>query len=443
MSIDLQPPLETLAGWLRAVGLAPGDGLSLWEQAQRIRAGEEEISAEGRRILASKLERWRYRLLDAAAGQMPPEVSALADAWDLLANEVAGRATRPPRDTRNAIRTSSGDDGSIDEALECVAEDFPLQQAVRRAATLTEASFRGKSARRVLLYAPLYLSSHCSNHCAYCGFRGAGTIARRHLSVGEAVAQAEILIQRGIRHILLVSGDFPRLTRTSYFAEVSRALIDRNVTVTVEIAPQSTADYAELAEAGVSGVTLYQETYDEGLYTLYHAQGSKASFDWRLEGLQRAAEAGMRRLGLGILLGLADPVEDLGALMRHGAYLQSRFPDRALAFSLPRIHEAPIDFDVPYPVDDQRFVRLYCALRMAFPKAELVLSTRESVSLRSRLAGVCITQMSAGSSTVPGGYDTEIPGGDGRQFPVSDDRTPAEVSTWLREAGLEVWWDSQ
>jgi 2-iminoacetate synthase len=352
-----------------------------------------------------------------------------------------------------------------DRAAACFDGDISLEELARRAAELTLAHFARPSHPvlggmyechtrpprgtrwRMLLYAPLYLSSHCTNHCLYCGFRAPHNIQRRHLGRDEAVHQAEILLERGFRHILLVAGDFPSLTSTEYYVGVIRALVDRGIRPGVEIAPQTTASYAELVAAGACGITLYQETYNEELYALYHPCGSKASYDWRLEGVQRAAEAGMPRLGLGILLGLADPRQDLLAMIRHAAYLQSRFPDRTFAFSLPRIRQAPDGFRPPYAVDDETFVRLYCALRVAFPRAELVLSTREAVPLRNRLATICITQLSAGSSTVPGGYENGAEEGGhrgatavGGQFPISDHRTPAEVARWLEAAGFEVAW---
>ena len=325
----------------------------------------------------------------------------------------------------------------------CLDRKVPTETLARRAAqvTLDEFAVEGTNRRRMLLYAPLYVSSHCTNHCAYCGFRGPRRIERRHLNCSEAMHQAEILGERGFRHLLVVAGDFPRLTTTEYFAEILDALGQRGIAPAVEIAPQSTESYATLAAAGACGVTLYQETYNEELYAMYHAGGSKASFDWRRRGLDRAAEAGIRRLGMGILLGLADPTDDVVAMARHACSLQSRFPEHTLAFSLPRIHRAPAGFQTPYPVDDETFVRLYCALRIAFPRAELVLSTRERATLRNRLARICITQMSAGSSATPGGYEDgeESPGG--QQFPVDDDRTPAEIADWLRTEGFDVAWD--
>jgi 2-iminoacetate synthase len=145
-------------------------------------------------------------------------------------------------------------------------------------------------------------------------------------------------------------------------------------------------------------------------------------------------------MGLGFLLGLADPRQDLLCLMRHGVYLQHRFPGRRLAFSLPRIHDAPDGFVSSHPVDDETFLRMYCALRIAFPEAMLVLSTREPAPLRNRLAKICITQLSAGSSTAPGGYQDAPDSAAGEQFPVVDHRTPAEVADWLRGSGFEVMW---
>jgi 2-iminoacetate synthase len=241
---------------------------------------------------------------------------------------------------------------------------------------------------------------------------------------------------------LLVAGDFPRLTSPGYLTDIVGALAGQGFSVAVEIAAQTTASYTNLARAGACGVTLYQETYQEPLYRRYHPLGTKVWYDWRLEAPERAAEAGMKRLGLGILLGLADPRLDVQALVGHGRYLQERFPKIQLAFSLPRIHEAPQEFEIPYPVDDETFIRLYCALRLAFPSAGLGLSSREPPALRDRLAGICITQMSAGSCTSPGGYgDQEHDPRHRQQFPVCDSRSPAEVADCLLRAGFEVCWD--
>jgi 2-iminoacetate synthase len=346
------------------------------------------------------------------------------------------------------IHHSARDTGPIGEAQAALDPEVDLEELACRARQLTRGRFAAPTSsegtppkRRMLLYAPLYLSSYCTNCCAYCGFRHPNPIERRHLSLEEALDEAAILRGRGFRHILLVAGDQPRLTTPEYYAAIIRALAARGIDPAIEIAPQPTEAYAELAAAGACGITLYQETYNQELYALYHPRGTKASYHWRFEGVERAAEAGIGRLGLGILLGLADPREDLVAMMRHARYLNGRFPDRRLALSLPRIYEAPKGFQTPYPVDDETFVRMYCALRLAFPDAELVLSTREPAALRNRLARICITQMSAGSRTVPGGYEEAAENHCGEQFPVSDHRTPDEVAHWLGSAGFQPVWE--
>jgi 2-iminoacetate synthase len=342
------------------------------------------------------------------------------------------------------------DAGTISEAIRCLDAAEPLDRVVRRAAELTAEHFgtsgvscAGSPKRwKVLLYAPVYVSNYCINHCRYCGFRHPEAIQRRHLDVEEALSEAEVLQQRGFRHVLVVAGDYPQLTRTPYFVEILRRLRTRGLAPAAEIAPQSTESYAALAAAGACGITLYQETYDEGLYRHYHPRGTKASYDWRLEGLERAAEAGIPRLGFGFLLGLADPQSDLLAMLRHARYVAGRFPDKRLAFSLPRIHDAPPGFHVPHPVGDELFVRMYCALRIAFPQAMLVLSTREPRHLRDRLTRICITQLSAGSSTAPGGYHAHAgqPAA-GEQFPVCDQRCLPEVLDWLQAEGFEPTWE--
>jgi len=344
---------------------------------------------------------------------------------------------------RDAVHNAACGDAEAARIEQCLDPAVPLGELCRQAAEATRQRFPGAGPQwRMLLYAPLYLSNYCLNHCLYCGFRAPQAIQRKHLSVSEAVRQVEILVGRGLRHILLVAGDSPRLGTPTYFAQILRETAARGVRPAIEIAPQPTESYADLAAAGACGLTLFQETYDEACYAHYHPRGTKASYAWRLEGPERAAAAGIRRLGLGFLLGLAEPRQELLAMARHAVYLEGRFAGCSVGFSLPRIREAPQGFIAPYTVDDDLLVRMYAALRLAFPGATLVLSTREHPELRNRLAKICITQMSAGSSTSPGGYDADAaPGTWGQQFPVCDPRGPADMAGWLQGEGFDVAWE--
>lgn len=449
MLIEGYPPLWEYAEWIRATDGHAAHHLRLLDRA-RAALDRARPETPGHRVdLAARLERWRYQVLNER--QVAPQAGRLADALDLTANDLRGRPARAPRSPRSALRDPTLDTPDMREAWAALDPQTSLEEVAARAAALTREHFSAPllgvglaAKRRMLLYAPIYLSSHCVNHCVYCGFRYPEAIERRHLGPDQALCEAEVLRDRGFRHVLLVAGEFPSLTTTDYFAGILKMLAERGFQPAVEIAPQPTRSYAELHTAGALGVTLYQETYDEALYSAYHPRGTKASYDWRLEGIERAAEAGMRRLGLGILLGLGDPRTDVVALLRHARYLQERFPDRTLALSLPRIREAPAGFQGPFPVDDHTLVRLYCVLRIAQPRADLVLSTREAPELRNRLARICITQLSAGSSTVPGGYGLAGPPSlqsSGGQFPVADHRSPAEVADWLAREGFQVAWE--
>lgn len=445
MSSATVPPLRSFVDWLKDTDDHAAHHLTVIDRVSECLAAVMPDEAEARN-LSDKLERWRYQLLSEHAGRLAPRDAELAVTLNATSNVLAGRADVDTRATHYAIH-HAGDGAIATEAVDAVDFEYPLEPLITRARQLTAANFATGTPATVtapprwpmLVYAPLYVSSRCVNHCTYCGFRFTEDIERQHLSLAEVEQQVAHLQGHGFGHLLVVGGEFPQLTTVDYYSDIARCLADRNLAPAIEIAPQTTSAYTQLAEAGVMGVTLYQETYDEQLYTEYHPRGPKANYHWRLESHDRAAEAGIRRLGLGVLMGLADPEQDLLALMRHGRYLAHRFPDHTLAFSLPRIHEAPDGFVPRYGVTDDDLIRYYCALRLAFPDAVLVLSTRESAELRNRLAEICITQMSAGSCTTPGGYG-EGDRTSGEQFPVTDHRSPREVADWLEANGFEIAW---
>lgn len=401
--------------------------------------------------MSERIERLRYQLLQERSDPDAADYQA-AEVLDSLFAILTDRQTPTGRHLQQVLEDDTFAGEAITSLEWCLNADVPLDTVVASARRLTKEHFGANlpdqgaesASWPIFLYAPLYLSSYCVNHCLYCGFRFPETTPRRLLSADEAVEQVGLLVGRGMRHILLVAGDYPQKTDIDYYVETITAIRRRwPVSLAVEIAPQSTAGYRSLVKAGVIGVTLYQETYDRSLYRTYHIRGPKAHYAWRLEGLERAAEAGMRRLGLGILLGLGDPVSDARAMVRHAYYLKERFPDRRIAFSLPRIHEGPEGFQIPYPVNDETLIRLYCGLRHAMPGAELVLSTREMPQLRDLLAATCITQLSAGSSTVPGGYDemgTHFGDEHDGQFRVVDRRSVNDVIAVLKSQGHAIIW---
>jgi 2-iminoacetate synthase len=187
---------------------------------------------------------------------------------------------------------------------------------------------------------------------------------------------------------------------------------------------------------------VYHETYDRATYGAVHLKGKKRNYDWRLAALDRGAEAGMRRLAVGALLGLhEDWRSDALALAVHAHALMRRWWRCEVSAALPRLRPAAGGYEPAVPVTDRELVQLLCALRLFLPDLGLSLSTREAPELRDHLLQLGITQMSAGSHTEPGGYasasDAEP------QFEVSDTRSPGEVAARLREAGYDpVWIDT-
>ena len=181
------------------------------------------------------------------------------------------------------------------------AEDY-LEEMAEAAHQLTIQRF----GRTIRLYGPLYVSNYCSNSCRYCGFNSENRSQRTRLTVEQAVEEANILAAEGFRDILLVSSEDRRFISTDYLAELARRLRDRFGSISMEVYQMSCDEYARLFEAGIEGVTLYQETYDRRAYKHYHPAGSKSDYEDRIATPDRVAAAGMREVGLGVLLGLAD-----------------------------------------------------------------------------------------------------------------------------------------
>ncbi|MCU0606824.1 MAG: 2-iminoacetate synthase ThiH, partial [Candidatus Edwardsbacteria bacterium] len=298
--------------------------------------------------------------------------------------------------------------------------------------------------RTVSLYAPLYLSNYCANACAYCGFNAGNEVARRALTPGEVIAEAQLLRDRHISQLLLVTGESPRHCGAEDLAALARDLKPLFPSLAVEVQPLGETEYRSLAAAGVDGLAVYQETYDRAAYARVHPAGPKRDFDFRLAAPERGGTAGFRQLGIGALLGLDDWRIEACCLARHAAFLMKRHWKSQVSVSFPRLRPAAGGFQPPHPVGERELAQMVFALRLALPDAGLVLSTRESASFRDHMIGLGITRMSAGSRTAPGGYCDEHGAAEG-QFAVSDERPVAAVAAAIRAKGYDpVWkdWDA-
>lgn len=314
---------------------------------------------------------------------------------------------------------------------------------LERIAMRARAATRKRFGRTIQMFAPLYLSNDCVNTCLYCGFSRQNKIARKTLGPSEVADEADLLVGRGFRHLLLVSAEHPKLVSPDYLCECVELAGRKAHAVQIEAQAHDEATYRRLKKAGCDGVVLYQETYDRESYRKLHVHGMKKEMDSRLDAPDRIGRAGIKHVGLGALLGLTENWRrDVLALLAHAKYMQRRYWRTSVTVSLPRLRPAAGGFVGPVTVDDREFLLAVCALRLALPEAGIVLSTRETPDLRDALIGVGVTQMSAGSSTEPGGYGAA--GEAEEQFSIDDDRTPAEVASSISRMGYEpVWKDWQ
>ncbi len=309
------------------------------------------------------------------------------------------------------------------------AERLPALAA--RASALTAVRF----GRTIQIYAPLYLSSFCCNNCRYCGFSTENKIERRVLTLEEAEQESLLLAGRGFSHILLVAGEAPAKMGVDYLVELAGRLRDRFASISIEIQPLTEAEYRRLFKAGITSVAVYQETYDKDVYREVHLAGPKADLENRLATPARVAAAGMREVGIGALLGLADWRLEGVSLGMHLAWLRHHYWQTALTVSFPRLRPATGDFEPKVVVSESDLAQLLFALRIFDHDVGLLLSTREEARFRDGMIGLAPTRYSAGSCTAPGGYSNPDQGGE--QFSIDDQRSLDEVCRDIKARGFD------
>ncbi|MDP4180399.1 MAG: 2-iminoacetate synthase ThiH [Bacillota bacterium] len=305
-----------------------------------------------------------------------------------------------------------------------------LEEMARKAQQITLQHF----GRSVVLYAPLYLANYCVNNCLYCGFNVHNKIERRKLGLKELVAEAKSLSSTGIRHILLLTGESKKHSPVEYIKDCVKVVSEFFSSVSIEVYPLEEEEYRLLVENGVDGLTIYQEVYDEKVYEIMHPGGPKRDFKFRLETPERGCKSGMRSVGVGALMGLADWRSEAFFTALHAYYLTNKYPEVDISLSIPRMRPHAGSFEVPSPVDDRAFVQILLAARLFLRHVGITISTREKSYFRDNLIGLGVTKMSAGSATEVGGYVEKR--GDG-QFEISDDRSVEEIRQMLYSKGFQ------
>lgn len=291
--------------------------------------------------------------------------------------------------------------------------------------------------RRLVLFAPLYVSNLCGNDCAYCAFRASNReIQRRALSQEEIARETRVLVEQGHKRVLLVAGEsYPKegfdyilqAIDTVYATKSGRGEIRR---INVNVAPLSVEEFRRLKERRIGTYQIFQETYHHETYHAVHPRGRKSDYDWRLGVIDRAFTAGIDDVGIGVLFGLADWRFELLALLQHIRHLEATFGVGPHTISVPRLEPATgadLASHPPRPVSDLDFRKLVAILRLTVPYTGIILSTRESVHLRRETFALGVSQISAGSRTNPGGYADGADEEGAGQFCLGDHRPLDEV----------------
>ncbi len=335
-------------------------------------------------------------------------------------------------DVERALCAVSPDENTLAALLSPVAAASFMEPMARKAQMLTREHF----GRTIGLYVPLYLSDYCCNGCVYCGFAADRHQQRRCLTPEEIRAELAAIEREGFEEILLLTGERMPQADFAYLREAVAEAARRFHLVTVEVFPMSTDEYRQLAAAGCTGVSIYQETYDPARYLELHRWGPKRDYANRLATPGRALAGGLRSAGLGALLGLNDPQFEMLALYRHARHLQRTCWQAGVALAFPRIRPQAGNWQPPNPVSERALLQILLAFRIVCPDMPLTLSTRERPGFRDGVAGLAVNKMSIGSRTTVGGYAQNAVNEIG-QFVISDDREIAAFLAALSGKGLQ------
>ena len=315
-------------------------------------------------------------------------------------------------------------------------EDPQGIQKIFEAASFVKDAIYG---RRVVLFAPLYISNFCANNCLYCAFKSDNvSIKRKVLTAVEIDEQIKWLLKRGHKRILMVCGEqapkgksgihyYLEAIKAIYAAEIGKNKIKR---VNINCAPLSIDEFKQLKASGIGTYQIFQETYHEQTYRLMHPAGPKSDPDNRITAPDRAFRAGIDDIGIGALFGLYDwRFETLG-LLSHIEHMEKEFKVGPHTISVPRIEPAQgskLSLHPPHKISDDEFKKVVAILRLSVPYTGIIMSTRENARMRDRLLSLGVSQISAESNTSVGGYSDSTAVTAGGQFSLSDQRSLDEI----------------
>jgi 2-iminoacetate synthase len=347
-------------------------------------------------------------------------------------------ATKATREQVREVIAKSLDKNRLtlaETAMLINATDPDLIEEIKQGARLLKERVYGQ---RIVLFAPLYIGNHCTNNCAYCGFKASNKkIARVTLDHDDLVAQVTALEDSGQKRLILVYGEHPKYdanfiaesVRTVYSVKSGRGEIRR---VNINAAPMDIDGFRIIKDAKIGTYQIFQETYHQETYARVHLGGKKRDYDWRLTGLDRAQEAGIDDVGIGALFGLYDWRFEVLGLVRHTNHFEAVYNVGPHTISFPRIQYASeLNIDQSHIVSDAEFTRLVAILRLAVPYTGLILTARETAAIRDEIMQFGVSQIDGGTNIEMGGYskrkENENQDIDLEQFQINDNRSLNEI----------------
>lgn len=323
--------------------------------------------------------------------------------------------------------------------LECELEEE--NREIERLAKEIKERFYG---RRIVMFAPLYLSNYCVNGCVYCPYHMKNKhIARKKLTQEEIRQEVIALQDMGHKRLAIEAGEDPVNNPLEYILESIQTIYSikhKNGAirrVNVNIAATTVENYKKLKDAGIGTYILFQETYNKEAYKELHPTGPKSDYNYHTEAMDRAMEAGIDDVGCGVLFGLDKYRYELVGIIMHAEHLEAKFGVGPHTISVPRVCPADdIDPAELNAIPDEIFQKIVAVIRIAVPYTGMIVSTRESQATREKVLDLGISQISGGSRTSVGGYVEEEPEEENSaQFDVTDRRSLDEVVNWLLGMG--------
>ena len=320
-------------------------------------------------------------------------------------------------------------------------EDETMIQKMYDLAEEIKKAFYGN---RIVMFAPLYLSNYCINGCVYCPYHAKNKHIGRKKLTQEEIRQEVIALQdMGHKRLAIEAGEDPKNNPIEYILESIKTIYSiqhKNGAirrVNVNIAATTVEEYKMLKDAGIGTYILFQETYHKESYLKLHPTGPKHDYNYHTEAMDRAMEAGIDDVGLGVLFGLELYRYEFAGLLMHAEHLEAVHGVGPLKISVQRVKPAddinPDEFDGG--ISDDIFAKICALIRIAVPYTGMIISTRESQKVREKVIRLGVSQISGASRTSVGGYCEEVRPEDTNQFDVSDQRTLDEVVKWLMEMG--------